>query len=77
MGWDGPRRLWANGRQPKRVADIKAEPVLAKPEGYAAIAAFFVYQQGRDCRRVSREIMRTPYAKKSNDGIERVFPRTR
>jgi hypothetical protein len=28
-------------------------PVSAKPEGYAAVAAFFVYQQERDFRRVS------------------------
>ena len=30
-------------------------PVSAKPEGYAAVAAFFVYQQERDFRRVYRE----------------------
>ena len=33
----------------------KVEPLLAKPEGHVAIAAFFAYQQERDCRRVSRE----------------------
>jgi O-acetyl-ADP-ribose deacetylase (regulator of RNase III) len=29
-----------------------------EPEGDAAIAAFFVYRQERDCRRVSRETTR-------------------